>query len=58
MHFRLIMVMPCSYQERALPTELCGQVCTKSYCKSILGIESTKYGFPTLEHDAHVQLAD
>ncbi len=30
-----MVVRPCSYQERALPTELCGPVCTKLYCKSI-----------------------
>gem|GEM_PF-3131302 len=31
MHFRLIMVRPCSYQEHALPAELCGQVAEKAY---------------------------
>ena len=53
-----MVVSARSYQERALPTELCGQVCMKSYCKSILGKESTKYACSALERDAHVQLAD
>jgi len=32
---RLMVVMSRSYQERALPTELCGPVCMKLYFKSI-----------------------